>query len=224
MGYREIIALMKCDDFANADARAIPVFNSERKYIGRLIPVGNWLLDDDEKIELIRAWRQRAMRMFLTRFEATFGGTFEYVKSRAIAQEERLLFMLYDDADKLIGHMGVADVTESSCELDNIIRGVAGGDPRLIYFSEKALLNWCFKELEISQSDARVLSYNRLVISLHEEVGYKVVEQIPLRRRENNGFTFHEPVEAGEANVKYTCTRMVLKKDDFCTKAFSLNV
>ena len=156
MGYREVIALMKCDDFADADARAIPVFNSERKYVGRLIPVGNWLLNDDEKIELIRAWRQRTMRMFLTQFEATFCGTYEYLKSRAIGQEGRLLFMLYDDADKLIGHMGVTDVDESSGELGEIIRGIAGGDPRLIYFAEKALLNWCFKELEISQSHVRM--------------------------------------------------------------------
>lgn len=119
--------------------------------------------------------------------------------------------------------MGIADVDGNSGELDNLMRGVEGGDPRLVYFSEIALLDWCFKNLGINQSDVRVISYNWLVISLHKEVGYSLVSNSPLKKYEKDSVIFHDVVAESDSNVKYGSTKMLLKKDVFYKNAYWLS-
>ena len=215
MDYKDVISQMKCETYEEADAKAITIFNDKKNKIGKLVPVGNWILNDKEKIEHIQMWRQRSMRMFLTQFESEYEKTYNYLKNLSIAQQGRLLCMLYDDNDRLIGHLGIADVDGDSGELDNLMRGVNGGDPRLIYYAEATFLDWCFKNLKLKQSDVRVLSYNWLVISLHDEVGYRRSEDCFLKKYEKNGTIFHDVVDKNESNVNYKCTKMLLWKDDF---------
>ncbi len=215
MKYINIISLSKKSSFDAAFSARILVFDSERSVLGYLIPVGDWILADESKIEQIRLWRQETMRMFLTQFESTFDKTFGYLKNLSIGQKNRILFLIYDDKDQFVGHIGVADVDGKKGELDNLMRGIKGGHPRLVYFAEISLLNWCFQNLEIFQSDVRVLSYNWLVLALHEEVGYEVVEKIPLKKLLKDGMVFHEATKIIEANVRYHCTRMCVKKKAF---------
>jgi RimJ/RimL family protein N-acetyltransferase len=219
VNYKDVILGMKCETYAAAEAKSIMVRNSVGNVIGKLVPVGKWILDDREKIELVRAWREQTMRMFFIRFQSTFDRTFSYLKQLSIAQEGRIFFLVNDHDDRFVGHMGIADVDGNNGELDNVVRGVAGGNPRLIYFAELALLDWCFKSLGIGKSGARVLSYNWLVISLHEDVGYSVQDSLPLKRYERDGVTFHDIVDNTESNVKYRCTTMMLSKEEFYKKA-----
>jgi hypothetical protein len=54
-----------------------------------------------------------------------------------------------------------------------------------------------------------------MVVSLHEEVGYKLIEQIPLKKLLHNGIINHTPTNINEANVKYSCFKMVLNREEF---------
>jgi hypothetical protein len=215
MNYINLISSMKKSSFDEAFSSRIFVSDKNQNVIGSLIPVGNWILSDEEKIEQIQLWRQRSMRMFLTQFESTFEKTLGYLKNLSIDQDNRIFFLLYDDKERFIGHIGIADVDEKQGELDNLMRGIDGGHPKLIYFAEVALLNWCFQKLGIVESDVRVLSYNWLVVSLHEEVGYKLLKNIPLKKFAKEGVTYHEAANTDESNVKYFCTKMRLKKETF---------
>ena len=223
MNYKKVIFDLKCQSFSEANIKAIPVLNMNGIKLGKLVPVGLWITDDIKKIELICAWRQRNMRMFLTQFESTFDRTLGYLKNLSIARDSCILFLIYDISDRLVGHMGIANVDGNSGELDNLMRGVDGGDPRLIYFSEIALLDWCFKTLGINQSDVRFLSYNWLVLSLHEEVGYSFVNNSPLKKYEKDSIIFHDVVAKSESNVNYGSVKMLLKKDDFYKNAYWLS-
>jgi hypothetical protein len=223
MNYKKVIFDMKCQSFSEANIKAIPVHNTNGVKLGKLVPVGEWIVSDIEKIELIRTWRQRTMRMFLTQFETTFDRTLGYLKNVLIAQEGRIFFLIYDISDRLVGHMGIADVDGNSGELDNLMRGLDGGDPRLIYFSEITLLDWCFKALGINQSNVRILSHNWLVFSLHEEVGYLLISNSPLKKYEKDSVIFHDVVAESESNVKYGIIKMILKKDDFYNNAYWLS-
>jgi hypothetical protein len=215
MIFVKVISSMKKSSFQDAMDSRINVSDKEQNTIGYLLPVGKWILCDEQKIEKIRLWRQKSMRMFLTQFDSTFDKTLDYLKSLSIAQEGRLFFLLYDASDQFIGHLGLADVDGIKGELDNLMRGVYGGHPNLVHFAELALLDWSFKNLDIVESDVRVLSYNWMVVSLHEEVGYKLVEQIPLKKLLHNGIVNHTPTTMNEANVKYFCLKMVLKREEF---------
>lgn len=215
MNYKNLIHSVKKSTCDEALKLSIEVRDKNQHVIGKLVPVGDWILDDKEKIELIRTWRQRTMRMFLTQFETSHEKTFDYIKNVSIAQNNRIFFLIYDTENRFIGHMGIANIDGNTGELDNLMRGIEGGDPRLVYFSEIALLDWCFRNLGISESDVRVLSYNWLVISLHEEVGYAHQEKMPLKKIIKDGITFHDFVAESDSNVKYSCVKLLLQKDAF---------
>lgn len=215
MSYSDTISLMKKSSFEDAFSARILVSDKSRNFVGYLVPVGEWILSDKSKIELIRSWRQRAMRMFLTQFESTFDKTYGYLKNLSIEQRGRILFLLYDESDRFVGHMGIADCDGKQGELDNLMRGADGGHPRLVYFAEVAFLKWCFEVLGLFESDVRILSYNWLVRSLHEEVGYKIIRNIPLERSLRNGVTEHRETSIDASNVKYSCIKMSLNRYSF---------
>jgi hypothetical protein len=219
MGNTEAISAMKRDVWDQAWALALPVVDEHKRPIGRLVPVGKWILDDPEKIEAIRDWRQKAMRMFLTQFESTAEKTRTYLRDLSVAQPDRLLFLIHDESERFVGHIGLSGVTETESELDNLMRGVSGGHPRLVYHCELALLDWSFQALGLSRNRLRALSYNRMVLALHEEVGYSVTGQIPLKKREQDGTVFHDPATPSEANVRYFCTNLLLTREVFYEKA-----
>ena len=218
MTYQTLIRQMKAATFAEAAQLAIPVTSAQGETVGKLVPVGEWILDDREKIELISGWRKRAMRMFLTQFESTYEKAHGYLKNLSVAQENRLLFLMYDDAGRFVGHMGLADVNGARGELDNFMRGVDGGNPNLVFLAELALLHWAFGTLGLQQSVVSVLSYNWLTVQLHEEVGFTVTENLPLKKSETDGVVTHATCSAAEANVKYSYTRLALQKSDFYAK------
>jgi RimJ/RimL family protein N-acetyltransferase len=218
MGAGEIIAGMKRDRWDEAWSLRVPVLDDQKKTIGSLVPVGKWILEDADKVEAIRAWRQNAMRMFLTQFESTSERTRSYLRDLSIAEPDRLFFLSHDGSDRCVGHIGISAVAAGSGELDNVMRGAAGGHLRLTYFSGLALLNWCFTKLDMSRCVLRVLSYNIKAIALYEEIGFSMAEQVPLRRVERDGMVVHEPVKESEANVDYFCIHMGLTKEAFYAK------
>lgn len=213
-----LIAGMKVDQFDNAASLAIPVKNLSGDLIGKLVPVGNWILDDEEKIEAIRTWRSKARRMFLTQLDSTYEQTCGYLKNVSIKQANRLLFLLFDDKGKFVGHLGICNVTESSCELDNLMRGASGGSPRLVYLAEVALLDWCFAALGVAGCDVSVLTYNSMVIDLHAEVGFVETERKSLKKVVLDGVTTHQVVDRAESNVGYGYIQMHLLKNTFLQK------
>lgn len=213
-----VIHNLKKFSFDEAYAVLIPILNKENITIGYLVPVGNWILKDQEKIILISLWRRRAMKMFLTQFESTYERTYEYLNNFSVKEPNRIFFLLYDINERFVGHIGLAGIDGQTGELDNIMRGLEGGVPRLIFYAELTLLDWCFKVLGISSSYLRVLSYNWLAISLHQEVGFLVHEQIPLYKVIHNGFVLHQPCLKTDTNVRYNCTKMLLSNQDFYRK------
>jgi len=215
MNWRKYISEMKCNSYLEAKKKAISIFNDEKKLIGELVPVGEWILKDSVCIESISSWRQKSMKMFLTQFESTYDKTYVYLKKLSIDEGGRLFFMIYDDANNVIGHIGVSNVDGIQGELDNLMRGSSGGDRRLIYFAEATLLNWCFLNLGIQKFLVYVISYNWIVMNLHTEMGFLIDEKFSLRKFVENETTFHEKVGMFDKNVGYSAIRMNLKKEIF---------
>ena len=198
-----------------ARRHSLPIEAETNQVIGYLVPVGRWVLEDHDVIKCICDWRQRAMQNYLTQFISTVERTATYLRDLAIGEPGRLLFMIYTDEDQLIGHVGVQNVDGRSAELDNLMRGERGGHPQLIQFSERAILKWCFKTLNLSSIYLRVLSYNFLAIELHSYFGFEIAKEQALFRSETSGIVTHSPVASSDSNVDYTYTHMVLDKDMF---------
>lgn len=212
------LARLKAATREAAAALALPLHNRTGAVVGSLLPIGPWLLDDAAQIAAISAWRQRAMRMFLTQFQATPENTRRYLETMSIGEAGRLLWLILDEGGRCIGHIGLSGATAADggrAELDNLMRGVDGGDPGLIQLAEVALLRWAFDVLGLRHIDLRVVSYNWMVMALHEDVGFETTRQAPLHKRSDNGVTWHDECATDAANVRYHCTHMALDRTRF---------
>ena len=47
-----LISSMKADSFDDALSNALPIFDSKKNEIGKLIPIGNWILTDKKKLKI----------------------------------------------------------------------------------------------------------------------------------------------------------------------------
>ena len=210
----EIIARMKGSSRNVSMQMALPIADSAGRVIGMLVPMGHWAWLDNNVVECFRDWRQRFMRMFFVRFESSSESTIRYLRDLAVGSNDRLMFLMLDVGGRIVGHVGIANISQEQCELDNLIRGVGGGEPRLIYYAELAILRWCFQVLGVKKVDARVISYNWMAKALHEEVGFQLISQFPLKRRDEDDMVFHDIVQESEANVQYTCDVLTISPQD----------
>ena len=212
---KNLITSMKVDFFDDALSNALPIFDSKKNEIGKLIPIGNWILTHKEKIEDLSKWRQKNMKFFFSQFNSSYKRTLWYIKNFSIEQNNRIFFLIYANNDKLIGHIGLAEIEKNFATMYNMVRGEEGGDPKLMYYSMIAIINWSFKILNIENLYGRIISYNWLTIFLYEEISFKIIERIPLKKIEENGEINHKDIDSSESNVRYFCTKVLLKKKDF---------
>lgn len=178
--------------------------------IGALLLAGSWVLQDTELLAQVTHWRQRNMRMFLSQFEATVERTTTYFRDLALARPDRALFFLLSSDATVIGHLGIANWTATSAELDNVVRGVGGGHPQLMYFAEHRLLQWVFKHSAVQTVVARVLSYNWMAQDLHASIGFVPTQAQTLKKVITADGICHQFVPPDSANVSYRCMVMAL--------------
>jgi hypothetical protein len=176
--------VLSCKANAAPETRlAISVLNPDGKFIGRLACVDRGGCADPELISSLTAWRQKFMRFFLTQFEATGVRTQSWLETVVLPAPDRLLFVIVSESGEAIGNFGLCDLTETSGELDNLIRGRKGGDPKLIYYSELALLSWLFGRYGHEEARLHVFSNNYPTLRLHASVGFSVAETIRISKK-----------------------------------------
>jgi RimJ/RimL family protein N-acetyltransferase len=143
-------------------------------------------------IESLTNWRKRYMKYFLTQFETSINRTRAWLTNTVIPSSNRLLFLIFDENKRLIGNIGLANIEDNKCELDNLIRGERGGHPRLIYYSEIALLKWIFFEKSLNFVNLHVFSNNLPTLKLHTSVGFKEIDRKKLCRfiNEKGGISY----------------------------------
>ena len=208
---------MKSESFGEAKKSALDVLDEANNKIAKLVPIGNWALQDDELLNSFANWRKTFMRFFLTQFTTSKESTQGYLKNLSIGQSNRIFFAIYVN-EILIGHIGLSNITESKAEIDNIIRGVSGGHKDLMYFSEKTLLNWAFATLKVNTIDAQVMSKNFMALSLHERFGFKLKERNFLKKVVRESSISFEICEENIATEKFFLDVVEVSRAEF-TKA-----
>ncbi len=166
---------------------SIPIYSDEKKELGSLVLIDKNLVNDQIIIDALTRWRQKYMKFFLTQFNATSDRTKSWLSQTIIPAYDRLFFLIYDDQKQLIGNFGLCNISSTQVELDNLIRGEKGGDTRLIYYSEIALLSWVYLSLDVPRANLHVFSNNLKTISLHESVGFNIERSHRLTRIMHNG-------------------------------------
>jgi len=208
------LGLLKSASLSGAQSRAIAI-ESQSVPIGRLVPVGRWILDDDETIQELAAWRQAALRMFLTQSTPTRQTSYDYLEKLCIGDQSRILFMIEDSTGSFVGHLGLANYSQDEAELDNVIRGRRGGPRELVLEAERALIRWAFSDLLVKRIYLRVLSHNFKAINLYDQLGFCTIERLSLARKTEGGFATLRACTADESNVAFKLNLMALEVEAF---------
>ena len=160
-------------------------------------------------------WRNATKQFFLTQFNATEERTQQWLDNIVLPSGDRLLFELLDDTGGTIGHAGVCNLNEHSCELDNFIRGESGGDPGLFVAAECTLLHWLFCDLGLETVSLYVFSNNWIPISNHISIGFSISKKHALSRVEKNDMVQHLLDSQEGDPVKYSYLKMTISSADF---------
>ncbi|CAN2050514.1 N-acetyltransferase [Candidatus Magnetomoraceae bacterium gMMP-13] len=169
----------------------IDIIDNKKQKIGYLCPITKKSLKDNKIIQKLTDWRNFHRKSFLTQFVATYDRTKNWLEKFVLTDYYRLLFLIYTNK-KLIGHSGFINLTNSSVEGDNLIRGEIGGGFNFIYYAQRSKFMWIFNELEVDIIYGKVLTINKNALKIHNRVGFILDKKMPVYFIEKNGEHFME--------------------------------
>ncbi|MEJ5977032.1 GNAT family N-acetyltransferase [Novosphingobium sp. PS1R-30] len=174
------------DVIAGRETIVIDLNDDDGTAIGRLVPLTEAHLANDEVIGKLTDWRNASMGSFLTQFTATPERTRSWLRNAVFASTSQMMFLIYAD-DVLIGHFGFKDLTHETVLLDNAMRGERGGHPKLLQIAGRALIDWLFATAGVRTVTGYVLSTNPAAIMLNRAIGFDRWEKLSVRREEADG-------------------------------------
>ncbi len=214
---RKIRMMKGLEDITESDNLFIEIYSSQGECLGRLKPINKTLAVDPDIIERLMKWRTMYMEYFLTQFPVSFERTSRWLSEIVIPQDDRILFLIYDDRYQIVGNFGVCDINVETAELDNIIKGETSKTPELMFFCELALLNWIYRDLHIDKAILHVFSNNLRAIKLYEKAGFTKGKFYNLTRISNeDDIRYVNDNDGSEGEyVDFKYLEMVLAKDEF---------
>lgn len=180
----------------NTGCAAIPILGEAGEKLGTLDPISVELGKSAEVVDALTRWRRMFMRYFLTQFHATPERTTVWLENQILPDDTRILFLLRCDEGRAVGNFGVCDIDVDRAELDNLVRGERGGDARLVYYSEIALMHWLYSFVGVKRIRLHVFSTNSRTIALHKSVGFEEQCAFPLAKTVKDTDVRYSVIEA----------------------------
>jgi len=137
-------------------------------------------IEHDDIVSLLSRWRKENEFWFQAIFPVSDAGTKIWLKNKVIEEKDRLLFLVTIN-NAYIGHVGLwkFDFAESSCEIDNIVRG-EHDYPGIMYNSIVVLQDWARTTLAIQDFYLHTLIENHRAVKLYKKLGYETIKTEPL--------------------------------------------
>lgn len=182
--HRAFARLKAIDEVTQLDAAAIPVDGIP----GRLVPVCELNVADPRVVELFREGRDRFMHLFPTQFRVTTEGTRKWLRAAVLEVDDRIAFLIEDEAERWIGHIGYSRTYAEPGELklDNMLR-VARAPRGLMSAAVRAVLDWGFATARPPVVVAPIFSDNADARRFFNRLGFTEGDLVPLRRHESPG-------------------------------------
>jgi RimJ/RimL family protein N-acetyltransferase len=181
------------------------VHNQEgNKVIAYLIPVGEWICSETDLLNDIAKWRNKFMRFYLTQFKADLDNARKYIRGKIESDPPSIFFIIADESLNYIGHIGFSNISTECAELDNVLLGRSTNVPYLMRLVETSCLNWAKDYLGISKIVLRVLSYNFLAINLHKECGFKIEQEVSIKKIFYPGYIKYEACDLDESDTLFS--------------------
>ncbi len=182
LAYRDEVAATISDakETANQKRYTLPLMD-KGKQVGQLIPFTQAHATDDAVIRLLAKWRDQSQDAFPGQFKVTFEGTKGWAQRQLMQLPDRMLFLIVDDKQNMIGHIGLFrfDFKKRFCEIDNVVRGEDAGKG-LMTLATNALMQWGRDALHVKDFYLRVMSNNTRALNLYERTGFSEILRVPL--------------------------------------------
>lgn len=174
------------------------------------------MLEKDETIKLLAAWRAKSNIWFPAQFRVTFNSTKKWAKEQLLNKKDRILFFFQlAGSNKPFGHAGLYrfNYKEKWCEGDNMIRGIESEETRGgMTVGFKLLYDWTFRYLKFDKMYLWLNYDNTQAKAVHYRNGFKNEYLIPLVKKVSRGrvsWVEQDPSENIVANKFFL--RMYLK-------------
>lgn len=165
----------------------------------------------DEEIFKIACWREKYFDAFPGKFYVTYSGTKTWLQKQVLDNEDRFLFMIFDD-NEILGHLGFFRFNQenNSCEIDNVVKGTEGYKG-LMTKALNLVCSFAFDELKLNYLTLRVFDDNEKAKKLYERCDFKQKKLIPLKKKYNNDI-FYDWIETEENSAERYFCEMILEK------------
>lgn len=184
------------------------LINKKNEYVCDLIPLNNSFVLNHLIVDLFVKWRNKYMKYFKTQFLAEHEQTKLWI-NKSIKKSDSVLFLIQFNG-KPVGHFGLNNISKNFVELDNAIRGEREGPIDLFYHIEKYLIDISFNFIGTNNVKAKVLSNNFLALKMHENIGFQIKSETPLKFIKN--FNYSEYIECSkeDSNVEIKYVELIL--------------
>jgi perosamine synthetase len=163
---------------------------------GFLLPISKLHADDGDLIKKLAEWRAENAFAYPSQFQVTVEGTTNWLISRVLEVEDRLLFLLTDKHGYAIGHLGLANALNNNMEIeiDNVLRGMKKIYPGIMTNAMKRLINWVEETIKPDSLFLRVLYDNKRAIKFYRNLGFKDDKLLPLRKYEDRDSIYYREI------------------------------
>ena len=137
----------------------------------------------------------------------------------------KVLFIIYSKKHEPIGHLGLADGlnTNSSIEIDNIVRGVKSSSKGIMSLAVYDLISWVFLMTNSKKVYLRVFSDNNNAIKMYERLKFKCKKKFPLKRIKRKGVDNYSIVDSPKKTKKYFLLMELDRNEHFMNYSVSKN-
>lgn len=188
----------------------ISIRNAQGQVLGRLKRITAADLTDSALISALTVWRNSNQRFFLTQFQATESRTTNWLRDSVVSDSSRAMYLIQDNSNVNVGHLGVLHLDLDTPELDNMIRGVSAGDPQIMYWAEIALVRSLLSVAGATNVSLHVLSNNWIPIGIHQSIGFEIAEKLSVSKKTTED-EIHYLLDSDEGEPqKFKCLRMQL--------------
>lgn len=173
-------------------------------------------VDDAYLVDAITDARNRYREQFLTQFTATPNRTRNWMR-RILAADDRMLFMLENTQNLIVGHYGLIFHDNEMVELDNSIIWSKNVQRKFMAHVEHAILNYAFGDLARKVALARLLDRNFMCVAMHRTAGFVFhSEELLVKNELGNGDIVLQPSILGEGeSVAGTLLHWLLVSNDY---------
>jgi RimJ/RimL family protein N-acetyltransferase len=155
----------------------------------RIVPVGSWILENNQYLKKIFELRNQNSQRYFYSDPVSLQSTREYFEKSVLPDPSRIWFVILDPDLVLLGHFGYSNFQHltRSATLDSVAKARTA-EVRMIDVLEDSFSSF-LPEFSIRKLNLEVLCSNKKAIELYEKLGFSTEPESRISRMGKQGAT-----------------------------------